>query len=406
MRLCYLLAVFSFFFSILNGVEPSQAIVPKRPVILIIGTRPEAIKMIPVYQALQKENIPTILCSTGQHTELLDSAFSLFEVVPDFDLKIMEPEQSLFHITKAVLEKTEKLFKELTPSLVVVQGDTTSAMAAALAAFYLQIPVAHVEAGLRSGNIKEPFPEELNRKMISLLASYHFAPTEHSASKLLEEGIEKKRIFCTGNTVVDALIEVQKKIRTGKLSPSFFLKEEINRHQKLGNRTLLLTAHRRESLNGGLQNIFSGVKAALERYPNLHIIYASYPNPIIQKIIKETNLASLPNISIFSALPYPDMVYLLSHVDGVATDSGGIQEEAVSLSKPVLVLRNEIDRPEGLLGGAILVGTDPDMILQEIEKFMEKDLMISKIQPIYGDGHSSERVAKIIKNILKQKGSL
>jgi len=362
----------------------------KKKVILIVGTRPEAIKMIPVYHALRKAGIPALLCSTGQHAEMLNQVFSLFGVVPDFDLKIMEPRQSLFYITKSVLEKTEKLFKKLTPSLILVQGDTSSAMTAAMAAFYLRIPVVHIEAGLRSGNINRPFPEELNRKIITLLASYHCAPTQLAASRLLREGIKKENLIYTGNTVVDALFEIKKKIKTGQLKTSTLLKKKINHIHRLRNRIL--------SLNEDLYNIFSSIKAALQCYPHLHIVYPSHLNPMIQNILKETDLGSAPNISIFPPLPYQDIVYLLTQVHGVLTDSGGIQEEAISLGKPVLVLRNETDRPEGK---AILVGTRPNRILQGIKKFMEMDMTNPKIRFVYGDGRASNRIVKLIKNVLK-----
>lgn len=370
----------------------------EKPVVLIIGTRPEAIKMLPVYKALKQAQISTLICSTGQHAELLDSVFTLFDVKPDFDLKIMKPGQDLFYITETVLAKTKELFLKLNPALVIVQGDTTSAMAAAMSAFYLKIPLAHVEAGLRTGNMLAPFPEEMNRRVISLLASYHFAHTKMAASQLISENIAADRIFCTGNTVVDALYSIRDKIQNGEIDPSPLLKSTVTIQKNQGHRILLLTTHRRESFDGGILQILSAVKEALIRHPELYVIYPWHPNPAIQSIIKEIELEKIPNLFMVPPVSYQDMVYLISSVDGVLTDSGGIQEEGVSLNKPVLILRNETDRPEGLSSTAVLVGTNKARILQEIELLIQKNFMSSGDASVYGDGHASEYIAEIIKS--------
>ena len=372
-------------------------------VLLIVGTRPEAIKMAPIYQELKKQGIPTLLCSTGQHAELLDGVFSLFEIKPDIDLKIMKPGQDLFYVTQSVLTGIEALIADTHPSLVVVQGDTTSAMVAALATFYHKIPIAHVEAGLRSGNIQAPFPEEMNRKLISMISTYHFAPTKQAALNLLRDGVKPVNIFCTGNTVVDALLQIKDAIHDNRLIPSVFLQEEIKIARKSGRRILLLTAHRRESFGEGLNQIFSSIKHALIAYPNLHVIYIKHPNPSIQRALDYSELEYEQNLSIFSNLTYHDMIYLMSNVDGIATDSGGIQEEGAALGKPVLILRSETDRPEVVdTGGAKLVGTDPEKIAKALEAFMKNTQLTATDQNIYGDGSASVQIVEIIKKALEE----
>ncbi len=374
-------------------------------VLLIVGTRPEAIKMIPLYQKLKEEHIPALLCSTGQHTELLEDVLKIFDVKPDYELNIMKPGQDLFHITETVLEKTKILFEKIKPSLVLVQGDTTSAMAAALAAFYLNIPVGHVEAGLRTGNMRAPFPEEMNRRFIGLIATYHFAPTSLAASNLKKEGIGPDSLFLTGNTVIDALHLIKARIREGSLKPTPLLVETIEKEKKLNHKILLLTAHRRESFEGGLLQIFTAVNKAVKEYPNLFVIYPKHPNPAIQKVIVESEIDKNPNVLIVPALSYQDMVYVLDSVDAVATDSGGVQEEAVSLNKPVLVLRNETDRSEGVQnGGAILVGTQEAKIYEELGKIMnETAKRNSDSSGIYGDGQASQKIADVIKKHLQKE---
>lgn len=372
------------------------------PIVLVVGTRPEAIKMVPIYQELKQRNLPVVLCSTGQHAELLDSVFDLFDITPQCHFNIMKPGQNLTYITVEVLEKSQELFNELKPALIVVQGDTTSALSAALAAFYARIPVAHVEAGLRTNNLSSPFPEEVNRRILTLLADYHFAPTEEAVHTLLNEGVDPTRVFHTGNTIVDALFNIMNKIEVGELLPSPELVGILKEQQEKQHRTLLLTAHRRESFGEGLMQIFSAIKSALNRYPNLHVIYPVHPNPAIQRLLKQMDMEHLPNLSLLPPLPYHDLVYLLHHVDGIATDSGGIQEEGVSLNKPVFVLRNETDRPEGVSRGtAFLVGTKKEAILDRIAQFMDGTLFTkTPDSSIYGDGSAAERIANILEKAL------
>jgi UDP-N-acetylglucosamine 2-epimerase (non-hydrolysing) len=364
------------------------------PVLLIVGTRPDAIKMIPVYQALQEKHVPTFLCSTGQHAEMLTEVFSLFEVTPDEELHIMKPGQDLTYLTTSVLTKVQEVIARSKPSLVVVQGDTTSAMAGAMAAFYEKVPVAHVEAGLRTGNVHAPFPEELNRRIITLLSTLHFAPTPAAVQQLEREGINKETIYHTGNTVVDALYSIVGKLQAGTLIPLPALVELVQAQKNAHKTLILLTAHRRESFDGGLQRIFVTMKRVLQEHPSLFVVFPVHPNPAVQKALRESGLSEMPNIAISPPLPYSSLVYLLEASSGVATDSGGISEEAVSLHKPVLILRNETDRPEGVqTGDARLVGTDEEKILAGIEWILRKSLNGAQSPSPYGDGKAAKRIA-------------
>jgi UDP-N-acetylglucosamine 2-epimerase (non-hydrolysing) len=378
--------------------------VPPHPVMLIVGTRPEAIKMIPLYKALKERDIPTCLCSTGQHAELLDDVFALFGVEPDVELKVMKPGQDLFYLTEVLLTRIKELYDRFQPTIVVVQGDTTSAMVGALAAFYAKIPVAHVEAGLRTGNIGAPFPEELNRRIITLVSSLHFAPTMHAVSQLRNEGVEADTIFFSGNTVIDALYAVIDSMNRGALSPLPQLVETVNAQRSEGHKIILLTAHRRESFGGGLESIFRAMKRALELDPNLFVIFPVHPNPVIRKILHDTQLDTLPNILILPPLSYHNLIYVMDASTGVATDSGGISEEAVSLKKPVLILRNETDRPEALEDGhAILVGTDEEKIEAGIGWMMRTASGRSDdgFSP-FGDGKASQKISSVLEEFLSK----
>lgn len=368
----------------------------KKNVLIVVGTRPDTIKLIPVYLSLLKKNIKVTLCSTGQHSEMLTDLFDLFRIRPDFDFRIMKYNQDLFDNTISILKSAKELFKTLNPSLVIVQGDTTTAMSSALAAFYLKIPIAHVEAGLRTKNILRPFPEELNRRLISLVASYHFAPTQNAVDHLLDEGIRSDRIYCTGNTVVDALLNVKKAISQKDLKISSKVIQLVRSLK--GQKILLLTAHRRESFDHELSAIFHALHKVLQNDPSLHIIFPIHPNPVIQQVFRKTKLDQEPRVHVQPPLTYHDLVYVMSHVDAIATDSGGIQEEGVSLNIPVFVLRNETDRPEGIEQGlAMLVGTDPQKIIASLSKIVprKKSRMRKKTSP-YGNGLASEKIATII----------
>jgi len=379
-----------------------------RPVVLVVGTRPEAIKMLPCYFALKQEGVSLLLVSTGQHTELLDAVMRLFRVAPDVDFGIGKENQDLFDITLGVLTQAKELFQQVQPSLVMVQGDTTSAMAAALAAFYLKIPVAHVEAGLRTTNRHEPFPEEVNRRLISLIASYHFAPTAAAAARLMAEGISSQTIFCTGNPGVDALYAVQERLHRNELFPSPELEETIVKERSLERKLLLLTVHRRESFDGSLVRIFRAVRSALENHPSLAIVYPVHPNPRIQSALVQAELEKSPRLHRMPPLSYADLVYLLERVDGVITDSGGIQEEAATLHKRVLVVRKETDRPEALdEWSAQMAGVEEERILEGIRNMLFERKQETRSGPSpYGDGRASLRIAKIVKEVLKEQSCI
>lgn len=370
------------------------------PILLVIATRPDGIKIAPVYRALRELAIPVVICSTDQHTNLLQDVVELFEITPDVSLNVMKPGQDLFYLTAHTLQSLKSAYESLRPSLVLVQGDTTSALVGALAAFYLGIPVGHIEAGLRTGNIHFPFPEELNRRIISLIATYHFAPTQLAVDNLVAEGIKPFAIFNTGNTVVDALYYMQDKIASGALSPSPFIKETIQHAREKNYKICLLTAHRRESFGQGLQSIFTAIKKSLQRYPNLFVIYPAHPNPAIRKAIDTVEFEETDRLRIMPALSYVDLVHVLANTDLVATDSGGIQEEAISLGKPVLVLRKETERMEAVCAQqATLVGTDEESIIQHIGILINQD-RCQATQTIYGDGTAAKQIAQIIKQVV------
>lgn len=377
----------------------------KKPVVLMIGTRPEAIKMMPVYKALKEADLPVLLCSSGQHLEMVDESLSIFGEKLDHNFSIMKPNQDLVYITTSVIEKTTEFLKATQPFLVIVQGDTTTAMAAALASFYCKIPVAHVEAGLRTKNIYAPFPEEMNRLLISKIAVLHFCPTEEAVLQLESEGIPKDSIYNTGNTVVDALFFIKNKIENGEVKPSSHIQGLVDELQKKGQSLLLFTIHRRESLDKGIEEVMHTLHDYLSTHPEVSVLYPAHPNPLIKDIITKTKLDTLSNLHLLAPLPYYDLVYILLNCIGVLTDSGGIQEEAVSLNKLTLVLRNETDRPEGLNSGhAFLVGTQQKLIREGLDKIFDsnsKKKQSSEITP-YGDGLASKRIVDTIKKIYNQ----
>ncbi len=372
------------------------------PVVVIIGTRPEAIKMMPVYFALKEAGIPVFLCSTMQHDQLLYDVLDLFGVTPDVDLGIMRIGQDLFYVTQSLLQKTKELYKKINPSLVLVQGDTTSTMAAALAAFYLKIPVGHIEAGLRTHDIYAPFPEEMNRRVVAPIASMHFTPTAHTTNNLLKEGIDKDAIFCTGNTVVDALRLVKERIADGKITVSEQLKQQITACKKRGT-CILLTMHRRESFDGGIKRVLQTVAQFLKEHKEVFCFYPLHPNPQVVSAVQEVGLSDLPNCFLSEPIAYQDVVYLLDQVELVLTDSGGIQEEAISLGKRVLVLRDKTERQEGIWEGlATLIGTDGQKLYDTLQSFLAQSSAV-KPSAIYGDGYAAERIVHIIRQNSKQK---
>lgn len=366
----------------------------KDPIVVIAGTRPEAIKMVPVYLALKQAQLPLFLCATMQHDQLLYDVFNLFNIVPDIDLGVMRINQDLFYITQSLLQKSKELYQRIKPSLVLVQGDTTSSMACALAAFYMRIPIGHIEAGLRTYDITAPFPEESNRRFIAAMASFHFAPTQQTANHLIAEGINSQSIYCTGNTVVDALRIAKDAISKGLMCVSEKIKQQIIccKHAKV----ILFTMHRRESFNGSLVQVLQTLVTFLKNNPTVYCFYPYHPNPHVINAIKEVGLTDLPNCFLSEPLIYPDLVYLLDRADLVVTDSGGIQEEAVSLGKTVLVLREKTERQEGIVCGlAHLVGTDVHVMQEYLSKYIH-ELPLDNVCTVYGDGYAANRIVEII----------
>ena len=371
-----------------------------QPIVVIVGTRPEGIKMIPVYRALQDAGLPVVLCSTMQHDELLTQVLDLFGVTPDFDLIIMRQGQDLFYLTQSILQKTKEVFSKIKPSMVLVQGDTTSTMAAALSAFYLHIPVGHIEAGLRTDDIKAPFPEEMNRRVVGTVADFHFAPTSHAAAQLYAQGVERQRVFCTGNTVVDALRIIQDMLLKKTITINADIKNMVQECKKNNKKIMLLTAHRRESFDGGIVRVLQTVKQFLSEHPDVVCFYPYHPNPHVVQAIKDVGLSHMPNIYISEPVAYKELAYLLLNVDWVLTDSGGIQEEAVSLSKPVLVLREKTERAEGVWAGlATMVGTDSKKIKTSLENLLQQKKQKNTTELfVYGDGYAANKIVQIIKN--------
>ena len=376
------------------------------PIMLVVGTRPEGIKMMPVYFSLKKAQLPVVLCSTDQHSTLLQEVFDLFDVVPDIRLSLMKPGQDLVYLTSAVLEALKKVYQEWHPSLVLVQGDTTTVMAACLAAFYQQIPVGHVEAGLRTGDIHSPFPEEANRQIAGILATYHFAPTESAMAHLLAEGKARDTVFYTGNTVVDALYSVQEMLLKNIITVRAELRkalEVVDRHK---GKAVLVTMHRRESFPDGIARNIAAIKKYAAAHPDTFFLYPHHPNPIVLQVLQEAHLEQQKNIFLFPPLAYHELVFVLNKVDCVMTDSGGIQEEAISLCKPVLVLREKSERMEGVWAGfATIVGTDENVIIEKLTKVLtQKNNAIEKKQrSVYGDGQAAERIVRIICKLSNEK---
>ena len=380
-----------------------------KKVMLVFGTRPEAIKMAPLIKEFQKDSIAfqTIVCVTGQHREMLDQVLHLFDITPDYNLNIMRSGQDLYDVTSRVLIGMRKVLKEALPDIVLVHGDTTTSTAAALAAFYQQIPVGHVEAGLRTFNIYSPWPEEMNRQITGRIATFHFSPTQLSRKNLLREGIADEKIIVTGNTVIDTLHVVVDRIKKDKL-----LNEElsevlllagydVNRLHK-GKRLVLITGHRRENFGNGFVSICKAIKTLTEKYPDVDFIYPMHLNPNVRKPIYEVfGENQLPNIFFIEPLEYLSFVYLMEKSTIVLTDSGGIQEEAPGLGKPVLVMRDTTERPEALEAGTVkLVGKDYNKIVSEVSVLLDNqtyyDKMSKAVNP-YGDGQASGRIVDVLR---------
>ena len=380
-----------------------------KTIMLVFGTRPEAIKMCPLVKEFQKytDKFNTVVCVTGQHREMLDQVLSIFGVKPDYDLNIMKQGQDLTDVTARVLTGMRDVFKECKPDVVLVHGDTTTSTAAALAAFYQQIPVGHVEAGLRTHNIYSPWPEEMNRQITGRIATYNFSPTPLSEKNLIEEKIQGK-IYVTGNTVIDALHMVVKKLKgdkalaakqTEKLATAGY---DITR-LKNGKRLVLITGHRRENFGTGFIHMVTAIRDLKSKYPDVDFVYPMHLNPNVRKPIHEVfgeNLSNLGNMFFIEPLEYLEFVYLMEKSTIVLTDSGGIQEEAPGLGKPVLVMRDTTERPEALSSGTVhLVGTDYNRIIDEISTLLDDadayNKMSKAVNP-YGDGYACRRIIEVL----------
>lgn len=381
-----------------------------KKVMLVFGTRPEAIKMAPLVKEFQKQpkRVETVVCVTGQHREMLDQVLKIFNIKPDYDLNIMKQGQDLYDVTARVLTGMRDVLKEVKPDVVLVHGDTTTSTAAALAAFYQQIPVGHVEAGLRTHNIYSPWPEEMNRLLTGRLATYHFSPTPLSRNNLIKESVDDRNIIITGNTVIDALYWVVDKIKNNKeldnelediLSKAGYDVNRLNNGKKL----VLITGHRRENFGDGFINMCTAIKDLTVKYPDLDFVYPMHLNPNVRKPIHEVfgeNLSGLKNMFFIEPLEYLSFVYLMEKSSIVLTDSGGIQEEAPGLGKPVLVMRDTTERPEALDAGTVkLVGTDYNKIVNEVSSLIDDKAAYEKMSKAvnpYGDGLACGRIVNAL----------
>jgi len=371
---------------------------------LVFGTRPEAIKMAPLVNAFEKEQeaFETIVCVTAQHRQMLDQVLNLFEIKPDYDLDIMKPGQDLYEVTANILLGLKPVLLDVKPDIVLVHGDTATTMATALASYYQKIAVGHVEAGLRTHNIYSPWPEEGNRQVTGRLTTYHFAPTEQSRLNLLEENVDSSHIVVTGNTVIDALLNVVERIESDSA-----LKERLERLiaeqgyvLRPNRKMILVTGHRRENFGQGFLNICEALKTLAKKNPDIDIVYPVHLNPNVQKPVKEI-LSDVENVYLIDPLDYEPFVLLMNRSYFILTDSGGIQEEAPSLGKPVLVMRDTTERPEAVKAGTVrLVGTDREMIIQESQRLLqdtEAYESMAKAHNPYGDGKACERIVNYLK---------
>ena len=369
-----------------------------KKILLVFGTRPEAIKMAPLVKALQKdtEHFETRVCVTAQHRQMLDQVLEVFGITPEYDLNIMAPNQDLYDITAKVLLGLREVLQDFRPDTVLVHGDTTTSMAASLAAFYMQIPVGHVEAGLRTYNMLSPWPEEMNRQVTDRICTYYFAPTEQSRANLLQENIDAKKIFITGNTVIDALLMAVDIISTTAGVKEKMAKELQEKGYTVGDREyILVTGHRRENFGDGFLHICKAIKELAALHPEMDIVYPVHLNPNVQKPVYEL-LSGLSNVYLISPLDYLPFIYAMQHSTLLLTDSGGVQEEAPSLGKPVLVMRDTTERPEAVEAGTVkLVGTNAEAIVSNVTALLlDKEMYkrMSETHNPYGDGQACERI--------------
>ena len=378
----------------------------KKKIMLVFGTRPEAIKMAPLYHALKAcpEQFETQVCVTAQHRQMLDQVLRVFEITPDIDLNLMKAGQDLYDVTASVLLGMRDVLRQHKPDALLVHGDTTTSLAAAMAGFYAGVPVGHVEAGLRTHDVYAPFPEEFNRQVASKVTRWHFAPTEFSQQNLLNERVDQDQITVTGNTVIDALLWVLARIDSDagrQTELTSFLDDRLPFAWQ-SDRFVLITGHRRENFGDGFLQICEALKDLAARYPNVHLVYPVHLNPNVQQPVKSL-LADLPNVHLIEPLDYEPFVYLLKHSHIVLTDSGGIQEEAPSLGKPVLVMRDVTERPEAVdAGTVILVGANRERIVANVSELLENDATykrMSRAHNPYGDGKACERIIDVLRGI-------
>lgn len=360
-----------------------------KKIMLVFGTRPEAIKMCPLVNELKsRKNINTVVCVTGQHREMLDQVLETFNIVPEYNLSIMKDKQTLFDITTNILNRIKEVLEEVKPDVVLVHGDTSTTFVTALACFYLQIPVGHVEAGLRTYDIFSPFPEEFNRQAVGIISQFNFAPTEKSKENLIKEGKDLSQIWVTGNTVIDAL---KTTVREDYTHPEL--------EWAKGSRLIFITAHRRENLGQPMHNMFRAIRRVMEEYSDVKALYPIHMNPVVRKAAQE-ELGGLDRIHIIDPVEVFDCHNIMAHSYLILTDSGGIQEEAPSLGKPVLVMRDTTERPEGIVAGTLkLVGTEEEVIYKNFKELLENQAVynaMSKANNPYGDGNASKRIADIL----------
>lgn len=379
---------------------------PPKKIMLVFGTRPEAIKMAPLYHALKRypREFETLVCVTAQHRQMLDQVLRAFEITPDIDLNLMKQGQDLFDVTASVLLGMRGVLKEYTPDVLLVHGDTTTALASAMAGFYLGVPVGHVEAGLRTHDVYAPFPEEFNRQVTTKATRWHFSPTDFSRRNLLAEGVDEVRVTVTGNTVIDALLWVLDRIdsdiqRRGKIAAFLDVSLPFDWSKQ---RFVLITGHRRENFGDSFLQICHALKDLAARYPKVQFVYPVHLNPNVQEPVNAI-LAELGNVHLIAPLDYEPFVYLLKHCWIVLTDSGGIQEEAPSLGKPVLVMRDVTERPEAVIAGTVrLVGANRDKIVSHIAELLDNEAsyeLMTRAHNPYGDGKAAERIISVLRTI-------
>jgi len=375
-----------------------------KKILIVFGTRPEAIKMAPLVKEFQKQqdHFEVRVCVTAQHREMLDQVLDLFQIAPDYDLNIMKPGQDLYDVTSNILLKIKPVLEGFNPDVILVHGDTATTFSASLAAYYQKIKTGHVEAGLRTGDLYSPWPEEGNRRLTGVLADYHFSPTSTSKNNLLNEGISKSSVFVTGNTVIDALQLVLNRIKNNedlrlKIESAIFQ----SGFQELNSKFILVTGHRRENFGQGFLNICEALRVLARNNPDVNILYPVHLNPNVREPVSKI-LSSISNIKLVEPFQYEEFIYLMSKSYLILTDSGGIQEEAPSLGKPVLVMRDTTERPEAVEAGTVkLVGPNQDNIIKEVQKLLNDNSeyrKMSKAHNPYGDGNASEKILNVLKN--------